>query len=812
MIPSQFYDADPNYDAYSFMGIRSTYELKSIPINTQEFTQAYWVGWVGWETLPQHYHISNSSFENGVLTFTDITKPENVPIGFSTHPTPSLTLANYTAYAIEYDANQSKWYTPTWINSANARGAACDNFHLPNAYDVNTGSWGRLKLLFFGLSSDNTTEIQASAEVPYMSFASGASFNAIIFDSGAYNNMIFNVTIDDISEYSSFKKTINNTEFNIVLGMYTIPYIRDCGYNNSAAGYNCVHPMVQVHTLDNFPYVIGVTNPFDFQFRDDFYWGASGGVSYNGQGCRIGWDGSIISLGSYLHNGVYDWFGGYVGSFTLVDMPTSQLRLIVPDGANFYMRGIGRSDFFIMGRIFTHDEILHSLSLFPRLTDGTSNRYENSANYFYGVVDSETSEFKGTLVDGTDITKLVDWQIVNNNIEDNTITDDDIPEYVPPSPGDDDEPHGGPGWLANNVFPYGALNGFVTLYCLTPKQLGAFGQYLWAGFFDADFIDSLVVTTFEAASLNTSDILNFIPSVKYYPIPLNNLNNWHGGSDSTIFIGRGAKGIDLNTAAHVGNLTAYCAGVDCESEDIEPVFGDFRDFEPCTRLTLFVPFCGVMELTPSQVMGKGQPGKVYLKYLIDFSTGACECAVEIKNCGWRTIVGTLTGSIGANVELTASNLSQVIQSFGKAVVGAGATVALATVGLGQASALEEMGGRATQAEAAMSNAEKGLLANQANNISSLLSLSTVPAPTAGTSGGYSAFINLTPMIQRTYHHYEVPANYAHVYGYACNKTVTLSDLNGKGYTVCSNVELSGIPATQDELAAIESLLTSGVYF
>lgn len=406
---------------------------------------------------------------------------------------------------------------------------------------------------------------------------------------------------------------------------------------------------------------------------------------------------------------------------------------------------------------------------------------------------------------------LQPWQMPNAYNYDNTFKQEDIPPYNP-APGEDDDPHGGPGWLANNAFPYGALNGFVTLYCLTPRQLGAFGQYLWAGFFDTDFIDSLVVTAFEAASLNTSDILNFIPSVKYYPISLNGLDNWHSGVDSTIFIGRGVKGVDLNTAAHVGDLTSYCAGVTCESVNIEPVFGDFRDFEPCTRLTLFVPFCGTMELTPSQVMGKGQPGKVYLKYLIDFSTGACECAVEIENGGWRSIVGTLSGTIGANVELTASNLSQVIQSFGKAVVGVTTTVAMATIGAGGASAAAEVGGKAAQAEAALQGTERSMLANTAGNINSLLSLNTVPQPVMGESGGYSAFINLAPMIQRTYHHYAVPENFAHAYGYACNKTVTLSELEGKGFTVCRNVDLHGIPATQDELTAIESLLTSGVYF
>lgn len=800
MIVNDFYPTVT--DKTSIMGMAFTAELQSIPATDPEFTQAYWLGWMRWDNLPLQYHVSRATFEDGVLTFTDITKPENVPVGFSIHNKNYYDYYPYGISEVKYDG--TKWASIDYVYSS----TASTNFYLPNSLDINVLSWGRLRLIFLAMSEDRSIVLQSIiSDVPYADFAAGSNMTAVVLDSGSFINQTFTVTKDDISNHAIFQKEINGTVFDIVLASYTVPYNRDVRFNDSVDDYAAVHPMVKVHTIDDIPYVSGITNPVQYQFRDDCNWGSG----YLGQGFFSNWSGMVDRLSSSrITDIIWDRFGGFVGSFKVSDLAPFAIDLFVPEGATFYVRGIGRNDINIIGRVLTYDEILHCLSLLPRMQDTTINRYEQNASYWYGHVDKSSGEFLGELVNGSQTDLLVDWQLLNNNIVDNDFTEDEIPEYAPP--GQDNEPHGGPGWLANNVFPYGALNGFVTLYCLTPKQLGAFGQYLWAGFFDTDFIDSLVVTAFEAASINTSDILNFIPSVKYYPISLDSLNNWHSGGDSTIFIGRGSKGIDLNTAAHVGNLTAYCAGVDCESEDIEPEFGDFRDFEPCTRLTLFVPFCGVMELTPSQVMGKGQPGKVYLKYLIDFSTGACECAVEIKNCGWRTIVGTLSGSIGANVELTASNLSQVIQSFGKAVVGVGATVALATVGLGQASALEEMGGRATQAEAAMSNAEKGLLANQANNINSLLSLNTVPAPTAGTSGGYSAFINLAPMIQRTYHHYEVPANYAHVYGYACNKTVTLSDLKGKGYTVCSNVELSGIPATQDELAAIESLLTSGVYF
>lgn len=813
MIPRRFYDTDPNYDAYSFMGIRSTYELKSIPIDTQNFTQAYWLGWVGWETLPQQYHISNSTFENGVVTFTDITKPENVPIGFSTHPTPSLTLANYTAYAIEYDANQSKWYTPTWINSAGARGAACDNFHLPNAYDINTGSWGRLKLLFFGLSTDNTTEIQASAEVPYMTFAAGTAFTATIFDSGSYNNFTFNVTIDDISNYSVFTKTINGTEFSIVLGMYTMPYVRDCGYNSSAAGYNCVHPMLQVHTLDGFPYVMGVTNPFDFQFRDDFYWGSSGGVSYNGQGCRIGWDGSIISLGSYLHGSVYDWFGGYVGSFNLADMPPLQLRLIVPDGANFYLRGIGRSDFFIMGRIFTHKEILHSLSLLPRLTDGTTNRYENSSSYFYGVVDPETGEFKGSLIDGSDITKLVDWQKINHNIEDNTITTDDIPEYVPPTPGDAENI--GDKITRPATLGIGGTNGFVTLYAMRKTDISQLGELLWTSFVDTDYWKNYLFSlALDTGTFSLAGLLNFFVSCRVYPFSMANVAGCSSfGQD--MYVGTGIVPLHFTTNLHtLGSMCDYIYGGWYE---IPRCYNDWRDYVN-TEIILYIPYCGTLKLNPGDVIGN----RIDITYAVDFATGGCIAYADMTTGdGQGFPVGALPGQIGADIPLTATAAGEVAARFigdalnvGGIVAGEGANVASGALGaaMGKPSA-----GGAGNVLSGTAGIMGGLPAAMAVDMAvpmakqslQMLSRGAVQAPMLSGGRGFASFgAPQKPYVQIRRGIYPEISGLDDIAGKPAATTTTIGALTG---FVQGDVKTDGLSCPENEKATIRQLIANGIY-
>lgn len=53
--------------------------------------------------------------------------------------------------------------------------------------------------------------------------------------------------------------------------------------------------------------------------------------------------------------------------------------------------------------------------------------------------------------------------------------------------------------------------------------------------------------------------------------------------------------------------------------------------------------------------------------------------------------------------------------------------------------------------------------------------------------------------------------YAETLGKPCNKSFKLSDLKGKGFTLCGAVHMTGFTnATSEEIAEIESLLLSGV--
>lgn len=409
---------------------------------------------------------------------------------------------------------------------------------------------------------------------------------------------------------------------------------------------------------------------------------------------------------------------------------------------------------------------------------------------------------------------LMDWQRPNNaiSIDEFNIADMPIEPVPPPTPPADDERTSG-SWRANSdLVNFGNANGFVTQYVITGNQLQNLGHYLWSGFWDDDFLDSIMVSFLENFSLYPADILKYFVSIRKYPLNLDNATynlDW----TSQIYIGRGKKGINLDTGTDtIGVLPNFAHIIRTEWKKIPANYHDFRDYEPCCRVVIFVPFCGEVELTPSQAIDS----EVRLEYCIDFSNGAVECAVVIRPAEKPNdlyIAAVLTGSMGASVQLSASNLTQFLMNGTKAItgqvqsliqdVGTAVTMAAGAMEAGEGTSIDK--GKYLGGLASTTGAHVG------DGLNSITGLVGTPVPKFGNNSGFSSFLVLTPNIQITYRWYEQPSNYGHAVGYACNKAVKIGDLTNKGFSVFRNVDLSGVPATQDELAAIEALLQSGVY-
>lgn len=545
----------------------------------------------------------------------------------------------------------------------------------------------------------------------------------------------------------------------------------------TAIGYSSIdYSKAGSSYMGNLKFLNGLTQQ-DFRQRGHneraYYWYADGGIIRGRY---------IVSGGNTLTCGV------------AVPMEIEDMRRI----ACFLMNKIETnvtgsaqvSDFTDASRGYTTD---FSTALFDKSTsdplDGGMRVYKN----FVDIAD-----------------KLCLWQYPYTDMSVDRFTEDLIPEYTPPGPepGDEDS-MSGVDWLLNNTLPFGSTAGFVTQYVITGSQLQNFSNALWATFNNMDFWKSIGTVLSTSLSFDPSEILKFIVSLRMYPCTVPSSST--GGSD--IYFGRGFVPISVGS----GNVRVtgdYTFSLTTGWAIIPSKFKDFRDYEPYTRITVILPFCGAIELTPSQVVGK----EIRATYLIDTSNGTCSAALEVRGSK-QYVIGTYEGNIAAQIQMSASNLGQILQKGVGATVGVAQTAGMILVGEAAASASAEasLAGATETGEMnkIMTTYQNKLASTYAGGVSSYIDnvkgIGNVPYSRFGQSTGFSNYLNTTPMIRIETRFYEIPTNYAHVYGYACNKTVKLDDLSGKGFTVCKNVDLEGVPATQDELAILEQLLQTGVY-
>lgn len=250
-------------------------------------------------------------------------------------------------------------------------------------------------------------------------------------------------------------------------------------------------------------------------------------------------------------------------------------------------------------------------------------------------------------------------------------------------------------------------------------------------------------------------------------------------------------------------------------------FGDFRDYAPYTHIELYVPLCGNIELDPASVVGH----TIQIDIRFDIMTGNASACVYRDN---QTLIATIAGQLAASLPLSSGRMGDyqnAVKSAENALkqnelktMTAAATVA---IGVGAALLAPETGGLSLAAYGAAITGGASLmsLSNQKNQIEYEIehkqpSISVCSAANGAVAQNISSMYAVCYVKQckmlATYN----AATYAHTVGHATIKNTTISaecTEGGNSLIVCSNADLSGIPATAAEISAIQSLLTGGIY-
>lgn len=315
------------------------------------------------------------------------------------------------------------------------------------------------------------------------------------------------------------------------------------------------------------------------------------------------------------------------------------------------------------------------------------------------------------------------------------------------------------------------VNVFNRTFALNNQQITSLADFLWNA--DETKFDEII----KGLGLMGENPMNGLIDLRLYPFDVAVKNDVTAAQ--SIVIGRtdtGVKGIKLT-----GNVNAL---IDLGSCSFFQKFKNFLDYEPYTTAQLYIPYIGVVPVSTAEFMGHN----ISVKMIVDYITGACTAIVFKDDIPFIY----RNGVIGVSVPMTGTDSS----SYSNAIISS----AINTVTQG-ANAVADFAGKNVS----------GGISDTLGAIGSAYSAFSTPVQYQSAGASSPSVATWQPqncyfIIDRPVEN--VPSNYGHTIGYACEETGTLNSFSG--FTVISNPEIS-FKTTDVEKQMLINMLTGGVF-
>lgn len=304
--------------------------------------------------------------------------------------------------------------------------------------------------------------------------------------------------------------------------------------------------------------------------------------------------------------------------------------------------------------------------------------------------------------------------------------------------------------------------GFISLYSPSTSQLRSLASYLWT----SDFVDNV--------KKMFGDPMDVIIGLTQLPFSVPT------GASTTVKAGF------IDTGIAMPRVSQQYIDFNMGSIKYGSYWGNALDFDPYTKVQIYLPFIGFRTLNTNDVINS----TVSLKYRVDCLTGALTAWVSSGSF----VKYEFSGQCGASIPVTSQNYNNVINTAINIVstVGTGIIGGVATGGLGTMASMATVNG--------ISNVASGIASGGMK-------------PTVQRSGGMGGAASLmgmrTPYLVFQRPKTSLPGNYNNLYGYACNKYLKLSKC--RGFTQVEHMHLQVQGATDDEMKEIENILHKGVF-
>ena len=322
-------------------------------------------------------------------------------------------------------------------------------------------------------------------------------------------------------------------------------------------------------------------------------------------------------------------------------------------------------------------------------------------------------------------------------------TDGGGPAPIQPVPGVVSIPEAPPAFVTNNSL--------FTLYNPSGGDLNNLADFLWSPTWSIDTLKKIFV--------NPMDCILGLMVMPQLPADVGTKQMNFG---------------NIPTGISMHYFTKQFCDFDCGTFKLEEFYMSYLDYTPYTKVSIFLPYIGEVELSTDEVMNT----TIGVKYRFDISCGACVAFVSVDG----NVLYSFSGNCAAHIPLSANDWGSTVTAL--AAVPLGAAKVGAIIGGGPVGALG-----AAAAISVMSMKEK--------------------VTHSGTLKGSAGLMGIqTPYLIVNRPRQAAPLNQNSYTGYPSFITESLGSLHG--YTEVEQCHLDHIPATHEELAEIERLLKEGV--
>ena len=307
--------------------------------------------------------------------------------------------------------------------------------------------------------------------------------------------------------------------------------------------------------------------------------------------------------------------------------------------------------------------------------------------------------------------------------------------------------------------------GMISLYTVSPSDMYQLAQKLWSqNFFDT------IIKNFQSPMDNI---------VSLHVVPF----NVYAATQANIIIGN----YDTEIPSNILSTTYF--DIDCGIIELTGAYQTFADYAPFTNLALYLPYIGIVPISPDDIMD----GAINVKYHIDVFSGACVAFVMSLKRGQWTVLNQYQGNILTQFPITGADYTNVY-------VGA----------MQVANTAIQTGMQIATAPSAVNAVSNGL-----NGITQGFSQAMQAKPSFQRSGNVTSaagFMSVQiPYLIITKPNYIQAKDFRALKGYVSNLQCVIGEQSGFISATVNNEKLTGINATDEEKNMIRSLLSEGIY-